>query len=67
MGVFVLFCIAKSGVCKLNVSFSILLHLGKRELDFMLSYTPRATSYPELGGSWNSEVNKENHARQGSV
>ena len=29
--------------------------------------TPRATRYAELGGSWNSEVNKGNHARQGSV
>ena len=28
---------------------------------------PRATRYAELGGSWNSEVNKGNHARKGSV
>ena len=28
---------------------------------------PRATRYAELGASWNSEVNKGNHARQGSV
>ena len=31
----------------------------------MNSYTPTATRYAELGGSWNSEVNKGNHARQG--
>ena len=29
--------------------------------------SPRATRYAELGGSWNSEVNRGNHARQGSV
>ena len=30
-------------------------------------FTLRATRYAELGGSWNSEVNKGNHDRQGSV
>ena len=29
--------------------------------------TPRVTRYAELGGSCNSEVNKGNHARPGSV
>ena len=29
--------------------------------------TPRATRYAELGGSCNSEVNKGNQARQGSI
>ena len=29
--------------------------------------SPRVTSYAELGGSWNSEVNNGIHARQGSV
>ena len=29
--------------------------------------SPRVTSYAELGGSWNSEVNNGIHARQGTV
>ena len=33
----------------------------------LVSSTPRVTSYAELGGSWNSEVNNGIHARQGSV
>ena len=33
----------------------------------ILTYPPRATRYAELGGPWNSEVNKRNYARQGSV
>ena len=33
----------------------------------MCNISPRATRYAELGGSWNSEVNKGNDARQGSV
>ena len=31
------------------------------------TFTPRATRYAELGGSRNSEVNKGNRTRQGSV
>ena len=33
----------------------------------MLMLQASVTRYAELGGSWNSEVNKGNHARQGSV
>ena len=36
-------------------------------MNLALNEAPRATRYAELGGSWNSEVNKGNHARQGSV
>ena len=34
---------------------------------FPKRYSPRATIYAELGGSWISEVNNGNHARQVSV
>ena len=36
-------------------------------LKLLFSEPPRVTSYAELGGSWNSEVNNGIHARQGSV
>ena len=39
----------------------------KSSVVFMFLFTPRATRYAELGGSWNSDVNKGNRARQRSV
>ena len=35
-------------------------------VDLISTFSPRATRYAELGGAWKSEVNKGNHAGQGS-